>query len=505
MKRNRFKRLVGYIIVGTIYVLSLAVYIACKWSKEEYGVALDQMLYTIVSPLKGANTGVLGLAFQDCMPFVLRGIIVYIFLVILDCLIRVFVHVDITLLSIGKTIHINVISWCRKFVAILGIVTLIGSLLYVEQEYQVMDYIKQRREVTTIYEDYYVSPDDVAINVNGDKRNLILIYMESMETSYASKTEGGNQEVNLIPNLTQLAKDEISFSDKNTLGGFQSVKGTGWTVAALFATMSGIPFSFPIGDNSMNDYETFASGATLLGDILKTEGYNQQFLCGSQAEFGGRKQLFEQHGDFEVFDWFTAREEGCIPEDYNVNWGFEDEVLYEIAKDEIISLSEKEEPFNFTMLTVDTHFPDGYVCGLCSDTYDTIAANVVACADRQIKEFIDWCKEQSFYDNTTIVIIGDHPRMDTVLVEEVPSDERTIYNCFINAEKDTENVQNRIFTSLDIFPTILSAMGFEIEDDRLGLGTDMFSTTPTLVEDFGLNWMQEELWKYSNYYIKEFN
>ena len=71
------------------------------------------------------------------------------------------------------------------------------------------------------------------------------------------------------------------------------------------------------------------------------------------------------------------------------------------------------------MITVDTHHVGGYVCELCGNEYEEQLANVVACADSQIFEFVEWCKEQEFYKDTIIVIFGDHPRMDTILVGEL--------------------------------------------------------------------------------------
>ena len=46
-----------------------------------------------------------------------------------------------------------------------------------------------------------------------------------------------------------------------------------------------------------------------------------------------------------------------------------------------------------------------------------------------------------------------------------------------------------------MFPTALSAIGAEIEGDRLGLGTDLFSATPTLCEELGEDLYKEELEK----------
>ena len=41
---------------------------------------------------------------------------------------------------------------------------------------------------------------------------------------------------------------------------------------------------------------------------------------------------------------------------------------------------------------------------------------------RQVKEFVDWIQQQDFYENTTIVIAGDHPTMDKDFCEDVDDD-----------------------------------------------------------------------------------
>ena len=159
------------------------------------------------------------------------------------------------------------------------------------------------------------------------------------------------------------------------------------------------------------------------------------------------------------------------------------------------------------MLTVDTHHVDGYVCDNCRNDYDGRLENVIACADKQINDFLNWCKKQPFYEDTVIVITGDHPRMDTTLVDGCYYFDRTVYNCFINTdkEKDTLSLTNRSFTPMDVFPTVLSALNFGIEGDKLGLGTDMFSGRKTLSETIGIDALNAEVNKYSKYYIDKFS
>ena len=54
--------------------------------------------------------------------------------------------------------------------------------------------------------------------------------MESMESSYADKAEGGTMDVNYIPNLTKLAKENVTISDKadKKMGGPVCLEGTAY-------------------------------------------------------------------------------------------------------------------------------------------------------------------------------------------------------------------------------------------------------------------------------------
>ncbi len=497
-------RITGYILTGILLVFSVLLFTTCNWSKKTFNVGLQEILFTIKSPLIGSDPEIIMKGIEVCLVPVVIVFGCYIAIAAFDIKIKTQIYTYVT--TKYKMFRVNIRKILRYIVAILTIITFISSFVNAENQYQVIEFVKNSLDATTIYEDYYIHPDSVNLRADGDEKNLICIYLESMETTYASKDEGGAQTINYMPNLTKLANENISFSDSDKLGGFRPAFGTTWTAGALMSTTSGIPFSFPTEGNSMNLRENFASGLTNLGDVLDSFGYNQYFLCGSDAEFGGRKTYFKQHGNYNIIDLYTAREKGYIAQDYYVFWGFEDKHLYDIAKCEITNAYNTGVPFNFTMLTVDTHFPDGYVCELCKSDYESIAANVVSCADRQISEFVEWCKNQSFYEDTVIIILGDHPRMDTNLTENVEYLNRTIYNCFINCEENSNiNAINRDFTPMDMLPTTLSAMGFEFDGNRIGLGTDMFSGEFTLAEELGFEYFNEEISKYSQYYLDNFS
>ena len=496
-------RFVGWLVGGLatlIYVLAAAGKSAAAWTEETYGVGFDQLLYVLASPLKGTGQDVTQQCLAVCLPAVQEAAVPYLVGFGTVLLLRHFWRFAIA----GETHSFEPLVLTEWVMLGVALWAAMGAYQYADSLLDISSYLEGRKVASTIYEEEYVDPLKVEITAPEKKRNLICIYLESMETTYASEEEGGAQTVNYIPNLTSLAEENVSFSETEGLGGFRSALRTTWTMAALLGTSSGVPFSFPVDGNSMNERETFAEGLTTLGDILAAEGYHNEFLCGSDGEFGGRKDYYAQHGDYEVFDLFTAREKGYIDEDYYVWWGFEDHRLYDIAKDEATRLAGEDEPFNLTLLTVDTHFQDGYRCESCGNEGGSLAADVVSCADRQAAEFIAWCKEQPFYEDTTIVVLGDHPRMDKSLVGETDVFERRVYNCFINAAAEAVTECGRKFTSLDIFPTTLAALGYTIEGDRLGLGANLFAGVETLAERMGYEALDAELLKNSNYYIRHF-
>ena len=77
--------------------------------------------------------------------------------------------------------------------------------------------------------------------------------------------------------------------------------------------------------------------------------------------------------------------------------------------------------------------------------------------------------------------------------------ERTTYNVFINAKKDPIKTNNRKFTNLDLYPTILASLGVKIEGDRLGLGRISFPKKQTLVEELGYSYLNRELDKINDF------
>ncbi len=349
---------------------------------------------------------------------------------------------------------------------------------------------------STFIEENYVDPHQISLTFPEKKRNLVYIFLESMEMTYTDIENGGSFQRDIIPELTELAQENEDFSGKeDALNGGISLSGTTWTMGAMFAQATGLPLKVPVGSIDMSNHDSFYSDIASLGTILEEEKYQQELLLGSDAVFGGRRVFYQSHGDFQIIDYKYALKNGRIPSDYKVFWGYEDQKLFAFAKEDLLAMAEKDQPFNLTMLTVDTHFEDGYACNLCDNKFGEQYADAMACSSRQVADFVKWIQKQDFYENTTIVICGDHPTMDKDFCNDVPNSyQRRVYVSVINPAATVKNPERRrVYSTFDLFPTTLSAMGVSIPGDKLGLGTNLFSNQDTLLEEYGLDTCQTEL------------
>lgn len=479
---------VGEILTVFIAGLSVLLALSVRWMFATWtNLSMDELVYHLTAPLDGTNTDMIWDYVRVCA---VPTILVIFFLILI-------------LIAWRKKEKVHLFRGIINLVALVGIIVMLG---YTWTELGVGDYLKDQNTESKFIEDEYVDPTDVEVVFPEQKRNLIYIFLESMETTYSDVDDGGAFDENVIPELTEIAQTNEDFSGADPkLNGGYSLAGTTWTMGAMFAQTSGLPLNISISANDMDTQDSFFPGVTTLGDILSDAGYTQTLVIGSEAQFGGRKLYFQEHGNYEMEDYSYAIENGLIPSDYKVWWGYEDQKLFEFAKEKLLQLSQGDEPFNLTMLTVDTHFEDGYVCEQCPTEYDTQYSNVMACSSRQVGEFLKWIQQQDFYENTTIVISGDHPTMDSDYCAEIDQEgnyDRRVFTAYINAAAYAQDQQERTYSTFDNFPTTLAALGVQIDGDRLGLGTNLFSGTKTLLEEFGNSKVNAELKKKSEFIEK---
>jgi phosphoglycerol transferase len=369
--------------------------------------------------------------------------------------------------------------------------------------------LRQIEAPSQFYEEHYIDPKTVDFIFPEKKRNLLVIVVESLETSFLQQQfcAEGLFEEDLIPEIAALAREGVNFSGTEDIGGLVQVSGTSWTIAGIVSFYSGLSLVLPIDGNTYRGLgNTFFSNAACLGDILYEEGYRNYFICGSDSAFAGRDVYFKLHGNTTIWDYHYFRDNGYIPPDYLAWWGFEDRKLYSFAKEKLSALGGRPEPFFFTLLTADTHASDGYLDDHAERLYDSQYKNVLRDTSRQLDDFMLWIKEQPFYEHTTVAILGDHLYMDaTFFPAGSDLSRRHPLNIFINSPLSDAHAKNRIFSHLDIFPTLLDSIGVDYNAEGLGLGRRMSMGTATLTETISWTELNAQLVRRSKKYRSLFS
>lgn len=488
MKKSK-KIVATFFILIAVIILVVTIYISNQFNN----ITIEQLLFHMNTKLEGGSKGVILTGIKTCF-FPVLGITI---ILALPIFMKIFHTSTIIEVSFKNKVYRHSL---KKPILLYALGVFFLSILYSFYVFDVQTYVKNITTDSKLIFNEYIDPRSVKITFPKKKRNLIYIFLESMETTYMDMAAGGGFQRSLIPELENLAKENLNFSNTTKLGGAVQLPATHFTIAGMVAQTAGLPLK-----NNYLVNKQFLPNAVTLTDLLAKEHYNQLFLLGSPAKFGDRDLYFKTHGNVEIVDYLEAKKKHYIASDYLVWWGYEDKKLFSNAKKELTNLAIKKEPFHFMLLTADTHFTDGYLDSSCPKKFDTQYENVFACSSMMVKELIDWIQKQDFYENTTIVLTGDHLGMQADFYKKLdPNFQRTTFNTFINSKIKTTNNQNRLFSTFDLFPTILASLDVKIEGNRLGLGTNLFSNEKTLLEKYSYEYVEHELKKNSQFYSTYF-
>ena len=348
------------------------------------------------------------------------------------------------------------------------------------------------------YENNVVDPKTIKITMP-EKRNLIIGILESMESSFTAPEYGGLYGKNTIPEMTKLALNPnfTHFTHNNFVGGHIQTSGAQWSFGGVMAFLSGLSLKMSL---QYTNFYPFLPHVKMFSDVLKENGYKQYLLLGHTKEWMNTNSMYDTHGfttlgTNEIFDIMGIDKEHR-PHFYDYD-------LYNFTKTFTTNVSKSGDPFTVMFATMDTHMPRGILCKLCRNESSLQEETVNYCADRQLSDFVDWFLEQPFAHNTTLVFLGDHASMIYYFTTIQKKSLHHIYNLIINPAKTTNYTKNRKFHAFDLAPTILTALGANIEGNRFWLGTDLFSGEKTLGEKYGLDKVNNYINQHSEWFNHE--
>ena len=310
--------------------------------------------------------------------------------------------------------------------------------------------------------------------------NLLIIYLESMEATYANPIFG-----DIYTDLEALSENGLR------LDGLKQVEDTGWTIAGMVASQCGVPLlSYGlVMKNRIKNIDHFMPNAECLATRLTEHGYQTHFFGGGPLSFAGKGTFLKTHG------YQTAIGLDEIPEAQqgNVNkWGIFDDRLYELALKEIETLSEADAPFLMSILTLGAHTPKGFPAPSCYDTIenaDTMDSTFlsVACTSQLTRNFLETAQARGFLDNTVVVLLSDHlshKNRHHLHLKSLNRLNRENFFLIMGPEIKPER-RTQTASMMDIYPTLLDSLGLLQAQDTAALGTSLLSGAPTLLETHG--------------------
>ncbi|PCF96262.1 sulfatase-like hydrolase/transferase [Vreelandella nigrificans] len=330
----------------------------------------------------------------------------------------------------------------------------------------------------------YMPPPDSELS---NPPNLLLLYLESIERTYDNELFGD------------------AYADLNVLGergtvfeGVRQMDNTGWTMAGMIASQCGVPL-MPAGllhDSQFEPLTQVVPGVDCLGGILAEQGYRLSYLGGASTQFAGKGLFYRGHS----FNTVKGKEE-LVPKlenpEYLNSWGLYDDSLYDFTVQEARRLSTEDDgPWAIVNLSIAGHAPHGFPSQTCLDRQGEFdGQNIlysVECSAWLARDLIERLDEEGLLDNTLVVLLSDHLTMRVSVWDQLTALDRDNTLIMLGDNLPPGRIV-RDATMLDVFPTILEAMGLSLNDHRAGLGASLLSDKPTLVEVHGLNVLNERL------------
>lgn len=318
--------------------------------------------------------------------------------------------------------------------------------------------------------------EPVSISPIADGKSFIYIYAESLERIYFDNYKFPN----LVPSLSQLI-DERGAS----VHGIKQMPMTEWTIAGMTASQCGIPLMpFQSSRNDFGMVDSFLPGIDCWGDILSESNYDLYYLGGADLDFANKGLFYKTHG----FDFVNGLDEIQNKNNNNLpvsKWGIYDDSLLVMAKKQIYEAVNKDGNFGYVMLTLDTHAPSGFLSPSCTGikykTGKSGVLNSVKCADILLAQFIDDLLTDPRLSDVLVVLASDHLVMGNdagLLSADFSRD-----NLWVVFNSEEGKVKERLATTLDVAPTFLNLLGFDV--NKFGLGTNLFGIEKTLLEQYG--------------------
>lgn len=317
----------------------------------------------------------------------------------------------------------------------------------------------------------YKQPNNDMYGIAKNK-NVIIVSMESLQNFVINETVNGQE---ITPFLNDFIKESYYFDN------FYHQTGQGKTSDSEFIVENSL---YPLGRgavffmNANNKY-------TATPDMLSKNGYFTASLHANNKSFWNRDIMYNAIG----YDRFYSLADYDVHAENSIGWGLKDIDFFEQS---IHHLKEMPNPFYAKFITLTNHFPfeldeaDSFIEPY--DSHDKTVNNyfpTVRYTDEALKIFINDLKAEGLYDDSIIILYGDHygisenhnKAMSQFLGKEVTpfvSTQLQRVPLIIHIPGHKGATISSVSGQIDLKPTILHLLGIDTKRD-IQFGEDLFS------------------------------
>ncbi|MBM7713806.1 phosphoglycerol transferase MdoB-like AlkP superfamily enzyme [Bacillus thermophilus] len=321
----------------------------------------------------------------------------------------------------------------------------------------------------------YVKPNEDMFGI-AENRNLIVVSLESVQSFVLNNDVYGEE---VTPFLNSFIKDSYYFDN------FYHQTGQGKTSDSEFLLENSL---YPLNrgavffTHSGNEYDSMAEN-------LSKKGYYTSTMHANNKSFWNRDIMYQALG----YDYYYSATDYEITPDISVGWGMKDIPFFEQS---VEMMKEMQKPFYTKMITLTNHHPfrldeeDKFI-----DEYDSKSGTLnryfqtVRYTDEAVKAFIQKLKDEGLYDNSIIVMYGDHygisenhnEAMAQYLGKEVTPFvsvqlQRVPFIVHIPGVTDQGKGKtiSKVGGQIDLKPTLLHLLGVDTKSS-IQFGEDLFS------------------------------
>ncbi len=316
-------------------------------------------------------------------------------------------------------------------------------------------------------------------------RNVFTLVVESVQQfviDYELEDENGQKHV-VTPFLNSIYHDDSTISFNNFFHQTGQGKSSDAEVLAensLFGLPEGSAFQVLGSDN------VFHATPKILSE---EKGYTTAAFHGNTGTFWNRNDTYRNFG----YDYFFDSHYYDMSEERVLDYGLKDKLFF---RDSTEYIEQLPQPFYTKFITLTNHFPypleeENASIPKANTEDETVNQyfQTVRYTDEAVQEFFSWLKDSGLYENSIVVIYGDHfgtsnmrnPHLAPLLGED-PQEwgdfenaqmQRVPLMFHIPGYTDGE-IKETYGGQVDFLPTLLHLLGVET-DHYLFMGQDLLS------------------------------